>query len=642
MVVKEMMDFSQRFIDIVQILSKKHSYMTLQELSDVLQVSPKTVSRTMKLYMKETSKCKEQGFSIVSKQGYGFQIIIKDKQKFKIFASLYFSEIAEVKEEKVLREKQLLQILLMQNKYITIQELADKVYISESTAATALKNVRHILQRYGLELKNKPSVGIKIAGNEMSIRLCYANYVMNSKEFTNHLHYTHEDIQFVENIILEVLLKWQVQIADLGREHLVSHILVSLYRMKEGFLITFDKAEKEGIMQTKEYHIAEDILRLLKKRYKIIDFEEEIIYITIQLLGKRTLSLGKDELILSDDIEQILLKIFDQIKIRFAVDLNADDTVFNYLALHFEPMLTRLKYGIKSNNPLMEEVKNQHPTSFEMGLIAKQIIMDNYQYVLDDNEVSYLAMYFSLALDQLKYLKKPKNILIVCGLGVCSSRILIYKLRQQYGQYINDIVTCQFHELKHISLRSFDCIISTINQPIGTTKPVIYIDNFLDDLKDKELENFFLDNQGTNFKINDYLKEEYFYFVDTMENEEEAIDYILSQIKRVTEIPNELKQNIMEREKLSSTAFGNYCALPHPIKMCTSETLFAVLILNKPMQWSAKKVRYIFLLSPSKYQPEDLRNFNDHLAKVILDTKSFSKFSRNPNFETLRSLFMTI
>lgn len=127
-----------------------------------------------------------------------------------------------------------------------------------------------------------------------------------------------------------------------------------------------------------------------------------------------------------------------------------------------------------------------------------------------------------------------------------------------------------------------------------------------------------------------------------MENEEEAIDYILSQIKRVTEIPNELKQNIMEREKLSSTAFGNYCALPHPIKMCTSETLFAVLILNKPMQWSAKKVRYIFLLSPSKYQPEDLRNFNDHLAKVILDTKSFSKFSRNPNFETLRSLFMTI
>lgn len=637
-----MVNFSSRFIEILQLLNRQPGYMTLKELSDVLNISSKTVSRTIKTDASNHEECRALGFSIAAKQGYGYCLTIEDAVEFERFKEQYFFGMVGTNDEKSLREKEIIQILLTQEDYITIQALADKIYVSESTISAGLKNIRHILKRYGLELANKPAVGIKITGSEMNLRLCYAKYVVDLKNQTSELSYSNADIQFVEQSILEVLLKWKVQIADLSCQHLISHVFVSLYRMQQGYFITFSPSEAAGIIETKEYEIAVDMVKLLKKRFEIADIEEETIYIAIQILGKRSLSSQQNEVVLMKDIQQILFEIFAEIKERLAVDLTEDNTVFNYLALHFEPMFTRLKYGIKSNNPLMEEVKSQQPTSFEMGLIAKRIIMDHYQYVLDDNEVSYLAMYFSLALDRLNYLKKPKNILIVCGLGVCSSRILGYKLRQQYGQYIGDIVTCQFHELKAISFRSFDCIISTVNQPIGTNLPVIYIDDFLNNLKDKKLEDFFLNQHITTFNMNDYLKEAHFFHAETMENEEQAIDYLLAQLGKVNPLPTKLKASILEREKLSSTAFGNYCALPHPVQMCTEETIFAVLVLNKSMQWGGKKVRCIFLLSPSKHQPQDLRNFNDCLAKVILDSKQFIKFSQTPNFETLHNLFLVL
>lgn len=102
----------------------------------------------------------------------------------------------------------------------------------------------------------------------------------------------------------------------------------------------------------------------------------------------------------------------------------------------------------------------------------------------------------------------------------------------------------------------------------------------------------------------------------------------------------ELKESILKREALSSTSFSNACAIPHPIQMLTEESFCAVLVLNKPMRWGEKWVRFVFLLSPSKYHPEDLRRFNDHLAKLFLNAKKLETFANDPTYLTLKKLLV--
>lgn len=628
-----------RFAKIVQMLYERNTYISANQLASFFHVSSKTISRAIQQYTSNPKELEEFGFHILSRQRYGYCIEIIDKQKFSEFQKIILGNTFALDQDSNRREVEIIKILLVQDDYITIQEIADKLYVSDATISSDIRSAKQILHRYDIQVMNKPSKGIRLDGSEMSIRLCYSKYFINhnqdDSDIYNWFECKHNEIEFIRNTVLETLDNFQVHMSDMSREHLISHILVSLHRMKKGKFITFDLSEIDSIKETREYIIAKAMVDILLEKFEVIDAQEETVYVAIQLLGKRSLSGQSQQYQLAKDIEDILYEIFDEIKEKLDIDLTADVEVFNYLAMHFEPMFARLKYGIKSMNPLTEEVKNQHPTSFEMGLIAKQVILDHYEYVLDDAEVSFLAMYFSLALARLKYLQKPKNILVVCGLGVCSSRILVYKLRQQYGEYINDVLTCQFHELRHIALKRFDCIISTINKPIATNLPVIYIDDFLNDLKDKELDDFFLHNNASRFHVEDYLKKEFFFRAETMKNEEEAIDFILDKMEKLIDIPKALRTNILEREALSSTAFGNYCALPHPIKMCSEETFFAMLLLNKSMIWGGKKVKCIFLLSPSKRSPKDLRSFNELLAQFIMDEDRFAKFTKELSFESL-------
>lgn len=630
--------FSPRVLEIIRILNKNTVFTSAEKISAQLGISQKTVLRTLNSYA-DDPQCRANGFSILSRRGKGYCLQIEDSASFGNFASKYLAS-GSADSYKAEREKEILQYLLLNDdKYVTIQQIADQVFVSETTISLDLKDIRHSLKRFGLEIINKPAKGIRIKGNEMNKRLCCSKYFFAgqtavSKEIIRHFSFSEEDTEIIQSVVLNTLSTYQIQMSDISRKHLVRHILISLYRMNEKQFITFEKEEIEQIENTREFKIAQSMVLELQAHFDISD-AEEVFYISIQLLSKKTLT-GKSQYHLAEDIEDILNEIFLEIKSKLDIDLQSDAEVFNYLAMHFEPMFTRLKYGIKSNNPLAEDIKVQQPMPFEMGLIAKKVILDHYDYVLDDSEVGYLALYFSLALDRLKYLKKPKNILVVCGLGVCGSRILVYKLRQQYGDYISDILSCQIHELRNISLNQFDCIISTVNEPILASTPVIYIEEFIADLKNEELDDFFLNEHRRNFKPEDYLKKEAFLTADTMNSEEEAISYILENIGQVCDVPEELKKNILEREHLSSTAFGNYCALPHPIKMCSEETIFAVLLLKKSMLWNKKKVKCIFLLSPSKKRPSDLRFFTDALAQFISDPNLFSIFTKEPCYETLK------
>jgi len=641
-----MYQFNARFLELIRILSKKRTFVSAVELATELNISSKTVSRTIQSYIDDINCDTKHGFKIIAKQGHGYSIDVYDEKSYQAFKTLFFVQKPKSSSisEKMERENQIIKYLIFnEKKYNSIQNIADQLFVSESTVFGDLNNVKHKLRNFGITLIHKSAKGMKIIGNEMSFRLCLSKcFIYSHHDLANDLQYEEKDVDRIKNIVFQTLNKSNVRLSDFNRDHLLLHILISMFRMRQGDFITFEKNEIAQITCTNEYQIAQQIVEQLRNEFIILDFEEETIYIAIQLLGKRSLNKKMNNSQLDKNIEQVLTDIFEEIYSELMIDLRDDSEVFQYLSMHFEPMLIRLKYGIKSTNPLVDEIKNKHLTSFEMGLIAKRIIFDYYNYYIDDDEVSYLAMYFSLALDKLNYLKKTKKVLIICGLGICSSRILSYKLRQQYGKHIENIETCQFYELKNITLKKFDCIISTVNQPIATDLPVIYIDDFLNGLNSTRLEAILTSSHAKNVEVNKYLNKNLFFHCETKDSIQEAIEYLLKEISKIYTIPENLKDSILEREGLSSTAFGNFCAIPHPIKMCTNDTIFAVLVLNKAMVWGNKKVKYIFLLSPSKNTPQNLSSFNDFLAKFISDSKYISRFGQEPTFDTFKKLLMEI
>lgn len=629
------MYINKRYLDILLYLYRSCDYVTAAKLAMAFGTSTKTISREMKKYMIDTRLNATYGFSVIVKQGHGYKLEINEKDKFLTLLQQGETDKNQLLESGQSREYEIVRILLRNDEYITIADIAEELYSSCATVSAALKNVRRLLSDFDLTLENRPSIGIRLAGSEMNRRLCMSKYFLFSNRSSTDTNYIGK---FIEDALASVMKIYGIFLSDIAREHLVAHISISIERIQEQHLIQFLPEDCRRLKEKPEYRIAEELVHRLAAYIPENCRSEETYYLTIQLLGKKSLTQGDEAYQPDQEIEHTLHRIFDEIYEQLGIDLTADTEVFNYLAMHFEPMLVRLKYGIKYSNPLLYEVKTRQATSFEMGLIAKTIIQEEYAYCLNDDEVSCLAIYFSLAWDRLSANRLQKRILVVCGLGVSSSRMLIHKLKKQFSAYIKSIDVCQYHSLDEVDQSCFDCILSTVEKPIYGKLPVYYLTDFLGPTQDEQILKFLQNAHCQVFQITDYLKDEHFFIKDTMKDEQEVIKYIVHKLKKYVPNQSELINNVMEREALSSTAYGNLCALPHPIRMCTEENLFCVMILKKGMQWGGKKVKCIFFLSPSKYHPDDLRHFNEALASLILDSELFSNFLQNPDACLLKKL----
>ena len=78
------------------------------------------------------------------------------------------------RHDKDIRLYSIIAILLDSTDYITIQDLADELYLSTRQISYELVKVREILQKHNLFLKSVPHHGLIIEGSELNKRVCYS------------------------------------------------------------------------------------------------------------------------------------------------------------------------------------------------------------------------------------------------------------------------------------------------------------------------------------------------------------------------------------------------------------------------------------------------------------------------------------
>ncbi len=78
------------------------------------------------------------------------------------------------------REQKLLKHLLLQNRYITVTELAELMQVSTRTIHRELKSIKPLMETVGLTLDKQPGKGLKAVGSPRVNKSCLLIYHMNS------------------------------------------------------------------------------------------------------------------------------------------------------------------------------------------------------------------------------------------------------------------------------------------------------------------------------------------------------------------------------------------------------------------------------------------------------------------------------
>lgn len=601
-------------------------------LADKYNISIRTIQNDIQVIRDEVEKAGAELKSISSK---GHVLLIKNQALYASFAdhltldynSNYFFDV------QASRVDYLLSTLITSHDFIKSQDLADAMYISRSRISVDLALLKEVLKKYNLSLVSKPYYGLKIEGSEINKRqciikenLCFAhNFIQNEKD--------EPIINEVKNIVTQILVDSHYKISDIALQNLIIHIATAIERMRSG---NYLEQQSINLKDDDVFHhvleISNKIIQSCCNKYSLPYTESEVILLALNLQGKR--EYDQQEYI-SDEINKKIYHGLQQINENYNLDLTNDLNLRISLGLHILPLLSRLKTGMLLKNIMTYTIKQKFPFAFDIASTFTYSILPEYKERLSDDEISYLALHFSVSLNQTTPVANRKDILLICSQQK-SETILIQQKIKQWFNNINEIKTVSASMVKPEIFDDYNAILTTESKIAEAYPKAMLVNYFLTDTDYQKIEMAL--NGFTSVKdILDKFDEDLFYY-GNVKDKYEMIDILFKKAKKEFKLSDELYDSVMLHEKIASSCFGNKLAIPHPERLITGCTFIAVGIPKEEIIWEGDtSINLVMLVSIDKNNVRAYQLWY-YLSFLISNKDMLDRITKVPTYENLISI----
>lgn len=534
------------------------------------------------------------------------------------------------------RIHKLLELLLGSKKNYSVQHLADRFFISRSTFLKDLKQVRQLLLRYHIEIDNDVKRGIRIIGKEEDIRRCifeeHVNFIGEYTDFYKPNDDQTTNFNKIGSILVNVFTEYQYQISDVALQNLIVHIDILIKRVARGFVMEEAKENEMQIDFVKEIEMAKKIFDACHRAFSIPIIDSEVQRLSIYLYGKSNFS---DSSYITQEIDDFVLDALLNIKNKFAVDMIDDVQLRVSLSLHMIPLLTRMKYNMQLKNDLLHNLRQSFQVAFDMAFSLADMIQEHFGYELNEDEISYLAIYFNSALETQEEHIGTNRLLIISSLKRSETLLLREKIKSWFANTLSELVIEDIYHLKNLDLTSFDAICTTEKNKFYESGTAILISQFP---KDEDYRKIKMTLDGFNNKEHFMsLFTEANFFVGKVVKREQILRKLCKLSVEDINMQKKLYEEVMKRESMGGTYFGNAIAMPHPMYPVTEKTFISVALLDEELIWDdyGNLVSIILLVSVEKNNPRAYKIWT-YLTEIIHDEKLIQGIMKNPVYSNFK------
>ncbi len=602
-------------------------YRTADELSVELNVSTKTVRNMLKSLNQELNS---HGMQVISKYGRGYHIQVDDSE---VYGRLRDSTEKEaLPDSSGNRVQYILDSLLWDDKYVKIDDLSEELFTTRRTITADLKKAEELLERYHLKLIRKSGYGMTVQGNEINRRLCIANYA------EERIHKDRDTTGRIGYGLSEVLKDHAYYLEERVFRTVVVTAYVAMQRLRQGRQADESDvtSEAESHCMEEEYCISREFAAYLRHEFNVDVGRAEIEMAASVLVGAlRSEGAGNEagNVVItqetSDIVSEMLQGVYDSFKIDFRKDLELRMT----LCRHLLSLKDRIRGGKELENPILQEVRRRYSFEYTIAMQAAAVLNRIFHTVLSDDEIGYLCFAFALAMERKKTTAVRKNVLLVCGTGHGSAQLLRHQYEQMFGDYINELRTCDVGSLFMADFTDIDYIITTV--PISIPVPVLIqeVQFFMTSEDEKNVRHGL--ERRKEAVIQAYYPEKLFMTHLTFSSREETLEYMCRYLTEKKGLPDDFYTSVIEREALAQTAFGNLAAMPHANRTMGQETSVCVGILDEPVQWGTQKVQVVFLIAVADHElaGEELQTFYRVTTTYLMRGRYIRKLIKEQNYE---------
>lgn len=623
-----------RLNDLLTYFISHHHYIEPKKLAKEFHISTRTLRNDIQ-YMNEALL--PYDLQIMSKRGMGYLLEGTQENIERL------QQTCSVEDEQLdsadRRMNRLIMKMLYTSEYLSMDDLADEVFVSTNTIINYLKTIRIILNQYQLTLQNRSNWGYRIEGDELNKRKCIidlitSNYNHYAFQFSNEQKalLDHVNLEAIKQIVMQFNREHQVTFSDYNLKNLILHIALSISRAHVSSpMMQYDLPYMDSLET-----LLSPMIELIETDFQLTLTPEEKKYIYSHYISNTAELLNPERDI--SYIHNIVHTIIEFIYESYHFDLRQDLILEKDLCHHLHSILNAKCYSLDKKNPILNTIKKNYILSYEITETAINQVFSKEPFTLTEDEIGYISLHIGAAIERYfdeRQLHKKKA-LIVYDSGYAVGNFIKSKLFTLFKDKLEVIKTIPSNEAGTFDLRYIDFIISTVPIPEVTTVPIVVVEL---PLLRKDIENITryltMDFIHPVDKITHFFDPDLFLRIEAT-NKEDVIHQLCELIQAKGYATKSFELSVLERERRISTVMDGVIATPHPLMMCSTKSKIAVGILDKPIAWSDKDSAQIILMlglaDDAKKDIEKLYDIfvslmhNPPLQSLLLKTNTLHEF----------------
>ena len=596
-------------------------------------------------------------------------------------------------------------ILYFDESGLKLSDIAGTMEIPKADVRKDLEIMSEELKKDGIKLIYENYKGYKLTGNKGNLLVkrleIIENIIRELKEtgdffnsedsgtwhseeyFYGYIKYENLEItrDFLELIGNELNLK----IDEENYNRVFSYILMlinfdELYDNKEELL------SRNFLFHTPEYLAVE---RILGKLFRENDRKEspkkaKLLLITDLIMGINISGLKDNIFYKWINEEAVAQEITDKVSNMINLDLRADRILITGLVDNLKFSIYRIKNDIQIINSVFKDLILNKDKNIEIVKKAVEETEKEFKINFTEYELATMAYLVKASIKRTKR-NNIKKVLLICGLGYGSSKILEESLKENYELDIVDVIPYYLADDLIPAYKEVDFILSTIEIhrqfevsygiPIIKINPVMQKEDFeklaeygieknktsvslkkllsiiegnaeisdrqklIDSLKNEFEDRIINDIQKTGYTLKKLLKKENVKFIDKAESWKEAIfqsgDLLVSNKKVTLEYVHEMIELVEKHGPYIVLEEG--IAMPHAgISENVLETGISLLVVNERVSLPEGRNANIFLSFAAKNKNDNIDIMND-LFELITKYEFIDKVSKMKNYSQLET-----
>lgn len=596
-------------------------------------------------------------------------------------------------------------ILYFDESGLKLSDIAGTMEIPKADVRKDLEIMSEELKKDGIKLIYENYKGYKLTGNKGNLLVkrleIIEDIIRELKEtgdffnsgdsgtwhreeyFYGYIKY--ENMEITRDFLELIGKELKLEIHEENYNRIFSYILM---------LINFDKLydnKKELLSRNFLFHTPEYLAveRILGKLFRENDRKEKIkeanlLLITDLIMGINISGLKDDIFYKWINEEAVAEEITDKISDMINLNLRGDKILITGFIDNLKFSIYRIKNDIQIINSVFKDLILNKDKNIE--IVKKAVEETEKEFKINFTEYELAAMAY-LVRASIKRTKRNniKKVLLICGLGYGSSKILEESLKENYELDIVDVIPYYLADDLIPAYKEVDFILSTIEIhrqfevsygiPIIKINPVMQKEDFeklaeygieknktsvslkklisiiennteikdrqklIDSLKNEFEDRIINDIQKTGYTLKKLLKKENVKFIDEVENWKEAIfqsgELLVSNKKVTSEYVQEMIELVEKHGPYIVLEEG--IAMPHAgISENVLETGISLLVVNEKVSLPEGRNANIFLSFAAKNKNDNIDIMND-LFELITKYEFIDKISNMKNYSELET-----